>query len=430
VLAFGGFLLLGGRMADLLGRRRVFIVSLAVFSLASLAGGLAPGGVLLVAARTVQGLAAAALAPAALSLVTATFAEGPERNRAMGIWGAVAGSGAAVGVLLGGVLTTALGWRWILFVNVPIGIACALAAPRLMAESRAPHAAKGFDVAGAAAITGGLGALVYGLVGASHSGWLSARTAGSLALAAVLLAAFIVIERRTCGPLVPFVIFRLRTLRASNVIMLLTGAAVLSLFFVLSLYEQQVLGYSAQQAGLSQLPLAVTTIAAAGVASRLVSRVGVKATLAGGLALFAAGLVWLAQDTAASSFTAGILGPSLLAGPGLGVAFVSLTIGAVSGVPGPQAGLASGLINSSQQIGGAVGLAIAATIASARTAQAMASGAAAGSALTAGFRLAFLAAAGFAALGMVATLALMRCRAEPAADGVAGVSPETKEAIR
>jgi EmrB/QacA subfamily drug resistance transporter len=403
-LAFGGFLLLGGRMADLLGRRRVFIVSLAVFSLASLAGGLAPDGTLLVAARAVQGLAAAALAPAALSLVTATFAEGPPRNRAMGIWGAVAGSGAAAGVLLGGVLTTGLGWRWILFVNVPIGIGCALAAPRLIAESRAPRAGQGFDVAGAAAITGGLGALVYGLVGASRAGWLSPRTAGSLATAAVLLAAFVVIERRAGSPLVPFGIFRLTTLRAANLTMLLTGAAVLSLFFILSLYEQQVLRYSALQAGLSQLPLAITTIATAGLASRLVSRAGVKVTLAGGLALFAAGLAWLAQVTASSSFAAGILGPSLLVGAGLGLAFVSLTIGAVSGVPGPQAGLASGLINSSQQIGGALGLAIAATIAAARTTQSLASGAPAGMALTAGFRLAFLAAAAFAALGTVTVL--------------------------
>ena len=428
VLAFGGFLLLGGRVADLLGRRRVFIISLAVFSLASLAGGLAVNGTLLVAARAVQGLAAAALAPAALSLVTATFAEGPERNRAMGIWGAVAGSGAAVGVLLGGVLTTGLGWRWILFVNAPIGIACALAAPRLIAESRDTRAGQGFDVAGAVAITGGLGSLVYGLVGASRAGWLSPRTAGSLAVAAMLLAAFVVIERRAGSPLVPASIFRLSTLRAANIAMLLTGAAVLSLFFILSLYEQQVLGYSALQAGLSQLPLAVTTIAAATAASRLVSRAGVKVTLAGGLALFAAGLAWLAQASPTSSFAAGILGPSLLVGAGLGLAFVSLTIGAVSGVPGPQAGLASGLINSSQQIGGALGLAIAATIAAARTTQSLASGAPAGMALAEGFRLAFLAAAAFAALGAVTALTLIgRSRA---VGNTGDVPNDAEEALR
>ena len=311
---------------------------------------------------------------------------------------------------------------------MPIGIGCALAAPRLIAESRAPRAGQGFDVAGAAAITGGLGALVYGLVGASRAGWLSPRTAGSLATAAVLLAAFVVIERRAGSPLVPFGIFRLTTLRAANLTMLLTGAAVLSLFFILSLYEQQVLRYSALQAGLSQLPLAITTIATAGLASRLVSRAGVKVTLAGGLALFAAGLAWLAQVTASSSFAAGILGPSLLVGAGLGLAFVSLTIGAVSGVPGSQAGLASGLINSSQQIGGALGLAIAATIAAARTSQSLASGVPAGTALTAGFRLAFLAAAVFAALGMVTALTLTG--RSPAAGNSGDIPAHAEEELR
>ena len=407
VLTFGGFLLLGGRLADLLGRRRMFITSLVVFSAASLAGGLAPSGPALVAARAVQGLAAAVLAPAALSLVTATFAEGPERNRAMGIWGSVAGSGAAVGVLLGGVLTTSLGWRWTLFVNVPIGVACAAAAPQLIAESRAPREGRGFDMAGAVTVTVGLGALVYGLVGASSAGWLSPRTVGSLALAAALLGAFVAIERRTRGPLVPFSIFRLPTLRAANVIMLLTGAAVLSLFFTLSLYEQQVLHYSALQAGLSQLPLAVTIIAAAGLASRLVSRAGLKPTLLAGLVLFAAGLASLTRVTDTSSFTAGILGPSLLIGAGLGLAFVALTIGSMTGTAPREAGLASGLINSSQQVGGALGLAIAATIATAQTTRTLASGATDAAALTAGFRLAFLAAAALAALGAVATLTLV-----------------------
>jgi EmrB/QacA subfamily drug resistance transporter len=429
VLAFGGFLLLGGRIADVLGRRRVFIASLVVFAMASLAGGLAVSGGLLVAARGVQGLAAAALAPAALSLVTATFAEGPQRNRAMGIWGAVAGSGAAVGVLLGGVLTTGLGWRWILFVNVPVGIGCALAAPHLIAESRTPRAGQGFDVAGAVAITGGLGALVYGLVGASHAGWLSQRTAGSLALAAVLFAMFAVIERRSGSPLVPFSIFGPKVLRAANATMLATGAAVLSLFFILSLYEQQVLGYSALQAGLSQLPLAVTTIAAAGIAARLVSQAGIKTTLVAGLAVFAGGLAWLAQVTATSSFAAGILGPSLLVGAGLGLAFVSLTIGAVTGVPGPQAGLASGLINSSQQIGGAIGLAAAATIAAAQATHSLASGAPPGPALTGGFRLAFLTAAAFAALGAVTALTLTGSR-RAAGPGGGGILTHAEETSR
>ncbi len=407
VLVFGGFLLLGGRLADLLGRRRVFIASLVVFSLASLAGGLASDGAQLIAARVVQGLGAAALAPAALSLVTAMFTEGPARNKAMGIWGSVAGSGAAVGVLLGGVLTTFLGWRWILFVNVPISLACALAAPRLIAESRVIRAGQRFDAAGAMAVTAGLGAGVYGLVTAGRTGWLSSLTAGSLAVAAILLAAFVLIEQRGRRPLVPLRIFRHRALRAANITMLLTGAAVLSLFFVLSLYEQQVLRYSALQAGLSQLPLAVTIIAAAGLSSRLVSRVGVRTTMAMGLALLATGLGWLAQAGTAPTFAGGILGPSLLVGVGLGLAFVALTISAVKGVAVAEAGLASGLISSSQQVGGALGLAIAATVATSGTARSLAAGAVADAALTNGFRLAFLAAAGFAALGMITAVTLM-----------------------
>jgi EmrB/QacA subfamily drug resistance transporter len=422
VLTFGGFLLLGGRLADLLGRRRMFMMSLVVFSAASLAGGLAPSGAALVAARAVQGLAAAMLAPTALSLVTATFAEGPERNRVMGIWGSVAGSGAVVGVLLGSVLTTSLGWRSTLFVNVPIGVACAAAAPRLIAESRAPRESQGFDLAGAVTVTAALGALVYGLVAAGSAGWRSPRTVGSLVLALVLLGAFVAIERRSRGPLVPSSIFRLPMLRAANVIMLLTGAAVLSLFFILSLYEQQVLRCSALQTGLSQLPIAVTIIASAGLASRLISWAGLRSALVAGLILFGAGLAWLAQAGDTSSFTAGILGPSLLVGAGLGPAFVALTIGSVTGTAPREAGLASGLINSSQQVGGAFGLAIAATIATAQTTRALASGASDAAALTAGFRLAFLAAA---ALATVAALALVR-GAPPRAPG--GDIPQVRDA--
>ena len=426
VLTFGGFLLLGGRLADVLGRRRMFMASLAVFSAASLAGGLAPSGPALVAARAVQGLAAAGLAAAALSLVTATFAEGPERNRAMGIWGSVAGSGAAAGVLLGGVLTTSLGWRWTLFVNVPIGVACAAAAPHLIAESRAPVQGQGFDLAGAATVTAGLGALVYGLVGASSAGWSSPRTIGSLAAAAVLLGAFVVIEQRARAPLFPFSVLRHPVLRAANVIMLPTGAALLALFFVLSLYEQQVLRYSALDAGLSQLPLAVTIVAAAGLASRATSRAGLKPTLLAGLVLFAAGMAWLALVTDTSTFTADILGPSLLIGAGLGLSFVALTIGSVTGTAPSEAGLASGLINSSQQVGGALGLAIAATIATAQTTRSLAAGQAPAAALTAGFRLAFLAGAALAALAAVIALRLMRNGDPPPAPG--GDIPQVHDA--
>jgi EmrB/QacA subfamily drug resistance transporter len=403
VLTFGGFLLLGGRMADLLGRRRVFMGGLVLFALASLAGGFATNPGQLIAARAVQGLGAAILSPAALSIVTTTFRDGAERNRALGVWGAVAGSGAAAGVLLGGALTDGFGWEWVLWVNVPIGLAAAALAPSLLAESRAEGIGRHFDFAGAVSITAGLSILVYALVDANSAGWGSARTVGLLVLAVVLLAAFVVIERRAPAPLVPFRIFRLRTLTGANVVGLLVGASLLSMFFFISLYMQQVLGYSAIHAGLSYLPLALSIIVAAGVASQLVTKVGFKAVLAAGLVLIAAGLVWFSQISVHGSFTSDILGPSLLAAVGLGFAFVPDTIAAVSGVDEQEAGLASGLINTSQQVGGALGLAIlsavsVSVIGDAHSAQA----------LTDGFSTALLAGAGFAALGFVATLVLIR----------------------
>ena len=317
VLTFGGFLLLGGRIADLVGRRRVFVVGLGVFSLASLAGGLAQSEAWLIGARAVQGLGAAMLAPAALSLVTATFAEGTERNKALSIWGAVAGSGAAAGVLLGGVLTSALGWRSVLFVNVPIGIAAILIAPRLLSESKG-EVARGFDLPGAALVTAGLSALVYALVRAASVGWGSAQTIGIIAAAAMLLIGFVYIERRSATPLVPFSFFRNRNVTLANAAMFAAGAAIIGLFYYLSLYLQRVLGYSAIKAGTSLLPLAVGTIVAAGLASPLIARVGVRKVLLGGLVLFAGGLVWFARLPVNGTYLADVLGPSLLIALGLG----------------------------------------------------------------------------------------------------------------
>src|SRR5207249_1349809 len=362
-LTFGGFLLLGGRAADLFGRRRVFIGGLVLFSLASLAGGLAQSDGWLITARAVQGLGAAILSPAALSIVTTTFRDGAERNKALGVWGAVAGSGGAAGVLLGGVLTQYLGWEWVLWVNVPIGLIAAALAPRLIAESRSESLTRAFDFAGGISVTAGLSALVYAVVDATNAGWGSAQTIDLLAASAVLLGAFVAIERRSDAPLVPFGIFRLRTLTGANVVGLLTGASLFSMFFFISLYMQQVLGYSAIHAGLSYLPLAVTIIVAAGVASQLVTRIGFKPVLAAGMALIAGGLVWFSQVSVGGGFLTDILGPSLVAAVGLGLAFVPQTIAAVSGVGEREAGLASGLINASQQVGGAVGLAVLATIA-------------------------------------------------------------------
>lgn len=414
VLTFGGFLLLGGRLADLLGRRRVFIGGLILFAIASLAGGLAESEGVLIAARAVQGLGAAILSPAALSIITTTFRDGAERNKALGAWGAVAGSGGAAGVLLGGVLTEYLGWEWVLWVNVPIGIVAAAIAPMLIRESRAESETRSFDLAGAVTVTAGLSVLVYALVDAEQEGWGSAQTIGLLAVAAALIAAFVAVERRSDSPLVPFGIFRLRTLTGANVIGVLTGASLLSMFFFISLYMQQVLGYSAIKAGLSYLPLALTIILTAGVASQLVTRVGFKPVLAAGLTLIAAGLLWFSQVSVGGGFTADVLGPSLLAAAGLGFAFVPQTIAAVAGVADREAGLASGLINTSQQVGGALGLAVLATIANARTDDLVASAggdpAALPNALTEGFQAAFLGGAVIAALGLVATLVLIRSR--------------------
>jgi EmrB/QacA subfamily drug resistance transporter len=408
-LFFGGFLLLGGRMADLLGRRRLFIAGLILFALASLVGGLATSPGMLVGARAVQGLGAALLSPAALSLVTVMFAEGAERNKAMGVWGAVAGSGGAAGVLLGGVLTEYAGWEWVLFVNVPIGLAAAALAPRLLPESRTTGH-RTFDVAGAVSVTAGLTLLVYTLVDANDAGWTSGKTLGLGAIALALLATFVVVERRSKAPLVPFSIFKRRTITGTNVVALLVAMALFSMFFFVSLYMQLVLGYDALEAGLAYLPLAVGIIVSAGIASTLVTRTGFKPVLIAGLVLTAAGLIWFAQVSVGGDYVSDILFPSLLAAVGLGFAFVSMTIGAVSGTSSQEAGLASGLINTSQQICGALGLAILVSIANAKTDDLMrAAGgdpAALPDALTQGFQVAFLVGAGFAVVGalLAATL--------------------------
>jgi EmrB/QacA subfamily drug resistance transporter len=410
VLTFGGFLLLGGRAADLLGRRIVFIVGLVIFALASLAGGLAQSPGTLISARAIQGFGAALLSPAALSIVTTLFREGAERNKALGVWGAVAGSAGAAGVILGGVLTTTLGWEWVFYVNTPIGIGAALLAPRLIPESRADADLRRFDVGGAVTVTGGLSILVYALVNAHKAGWGSFQTVGLLTLSIALLAAFVIIEQRSEAPLVPFRIFRLPTVTGANVTGLLIGASLFSMFFFISLYMQQVLGYGALKAGVSYLPLAIAIILAAGAASQLTTRYGFKPVLLAGMAFVAGGLIWFAQVPTNGSYAGNILGPSLLAGIGLGLAFVPVTIAAVAGVREREAGLASGLINTSQQVGGALGLAVLATIADSKTTNALASGHSLHSALTLGFQSAFLTGAGFAILGFVLCSVLIRSR--------------------
>jgi EmrB/QacA subfamily drug resistance transporter len=411
VIAFGGFLLLGGRAADLLGRRRVFMAGLLVVAVASLAAGFAANQGQLIAARAAQGLGAAIISPSALSIVTTLFRDGAERNKALGAWGAVAGSAGAAGVLLGGILTDGLGWEWVLWVNVPVSLIALALTPGLLPESRSESATRHFDAAGAVSVTAGLSVLAYAFLDASSAGWGSTKIVGLLALSVALIGAFVAIELRSKAPLVPFRIFRLRTLTGANVVGLLLGASLFSMFFFISLYMQQVLGYSPIHAGLSYLPLAVTIIVAAGLGGQLVTRFGFKPILAAGMAFVALGLVWFSQVSVGGGFLTDILGPSLLAAIGLGFGFVTSTIAAVSGVKEREQGLASGLINTSQQIGGALGLAVLSTIATSRTDHVMASGTSSlPSALTDGFQSAFLGGAVIAALGFAATLILIRTR--------------------
>jgi EmrB/QacA subfamily drug resistance transporter len=425
-LTFGGFLLLGGRLADLMGRRRMFMAGLVLFSAASLLGGLAQSEAWLIGARAVQGLGAAIVSPAALSIITTTFAEGEERNRALGVWGAVAGAGGAAGVLLGGILTSGLSWRWVLFVNVPIGLTSAFLAPRILNESHAEVETRDFDIPGAITVTAGLSLLVYALVEAVNVGWGSTQTIGLIAGSFVLLAIFVAIERRRRSPLMPFSIFRLRTLRGADVVALLIGMSLFSMFFFVSLYMQQVLGFSALKAGLSYLPLAIAIILSAGAASALVTRFGFKPVLLTGLLFVAGGLLWFSQVSPNGSFLADVLGPSLLAAVGLGLSFVPVTIAAVTGTRPHEAGLASGLVNTAQQVGGALGLAILATVANTRTKDLLqAGGHSHAEALTSGFERAFMVGAGFALLGAVLTMVLISTRdsREHSAAARAGEAP-------
>ena len=410
VIAFGGFLLLGGRAADLLGRRRVFMAGLLVVAVASLLAGFATNQGQLIAARAAQGLGAAIISPSALSIVTTLFRDGVERNKALGAWGAVAGSAGAAGVLLGGILTEGLGWEWVLWVNVPVSLIALALTPGLIPESRSESATRHYDAAGALTVTAGLSLLAYALLDATSSGWGSTKIISLLALSVALLGAFVAIELRSKAPLVPFRIFRLRTLTGANVVGILLGASLFSMFFFISLYMQQVLGYSPIHAGLSYLPLAITIIIAAGLGGQLVTRFGFKVILAGGMLLIALGLAWFSRISVAGGFISDILGPSLLAAIGLGFGFVTSTIAAVSGVEEHEQGLASGLINTSQQIGGALGLAVLSTIATSRTDHVLATGASNASALTEGFQSAFLGGAVIAFVGFVATLVLIRTR--------------------
>ena len=406
-ITFGGFLLLGGRAADLLGRRRMFMAGVALFAVSSLVCGFAGSMGVLIAARTVQGIGAAIVSPATLSIITTTFEEGAERNKAIGIWGAMAGSGAAAGVLFGGILTKYAGWEWIFFVNVPVGaLVLALTRP-LVRESRA-EGLRRFDAAGAATVTGGLALLVYAISKAPDVGWATGRTIGLLAAAAVLIAAFAWIESRQETPLVPFRIFRTKTLAGANVAGFLLGAVIFANFFILTLYVQQVLGYSALKTGLTFLATAGTLIPIAGLSQALVTRIGVRPVMTLGLAFVTGAMLWYAQIPVHGAYASDLLPGYLMMAFGMAFSFIPVSIAALAGVESHEAGLASGLINTSQQIGGALGVAIASTVAFTHVTTLLKSGHTQAEALTGGFSLAFWVLAGVGAVAVLAALALVR----------------------
>ncbi len=415
---FGGVLLLGGRLADLLGRRRLFMAGLALFTVSSLLDGLAWSEGSLIAFRSLQGLGAALLSPAALSILTTTFAEGRERNVALGIWGAASGSGGAAGVLIGGALTSALSWSWIFFINVPVGLLVIALSPVLLRESHAELEHRHFDFAGAASITSGLMLLVYGLTRASQHGWATAQTVGLLLASAALIGAFFLIELRSKAPLLPLRIFRLRTLTASNISGLLMGGAIFAQFFLLTLYMQEVLHYSALKTGVAYVGLTLTIIVFSALAQALVTRLGVRRILPVGLALSTAALVLFARLPVEGRYFVDLFPAFIISGLGLAFAFVPMSIGALTGVRQSDAGVASGLINTTQQIGGAIGVAVATTIATTFTARYVdahaGTDAFSGAALTHGFQIAFYALAALAAVGAVVAALMLESRpAEP-----------------
>jgi EmrB/QacA subfamily drug resistance transporter len=407
-LTFGGFMLLGGRAADLLGRRRILMAGLALFTAASLGAALSTGEVSMIAARAVQGLGAAIMLPAALSIVMNMFEEGAERNKALGIWGGLGAGGATVGVIAGGLLTAYAGWQYIFYLNVPIGAVALLLAPRLVPESRLDTVRRRFDAAGALAGTGGLVLLVAAISQAPQYGWGATRTIGVLAAAAVLLAAFVLIERRVTDPILPLSIFRLRTLAGANIAGLLLGGSFYAFIFVGTLYMQQVLHYSALQSGLAWLAASLTSIALAGVSQALVTRGGTKIVMAVGMTMIGVGAIWATQVPVHGHFLANLAGPMVVAGAGTAFAFIPISIAALAGVKEQQAGLASGLLNTSQQLGGAIGIAIASSVAASHTQTLLHAGHAAPAALTGGFQQALWVLGGIGLLAIPAIFALVR----------------------
>ncbi|WP_320672018.1 MFS transporter [Patulibacter defluvii] len=411
-ITFGGFLLLGGRAADLLGRRRVFVAGLGLFTLASLVGGVAQDEGTLIAARAVQGLGGAIVAPTTLSILTTTFREGPERARAMGLWGAVAGAGGSAGAIVGGILTDALNWRWILFVNIPIGAFLIARALRDLPDDKPAEASRGrdFDLAGAITVTAGLVAIVYGIVRTETVGWGAFESLGVLLIGLALVAAFLLIEGRVAArPLMPLRIFASRRLSVANGAFALLSAGLFAMWFFLTLYMQQVLGYTPFEAGVAFLPLTVLMGLGAMMAARVVARIGVRRTLLIGYGLAIVGLLLFSRISVGGSFLGDVLLPSIVTASGVGLCFVPLTTVAVTGAAPQEAGLVSGIINVSRQVGGALGLAVLSTVAATRTSSLLDGGERSlPAALTGGYERAFVVAAGFALLGGLVVALLLR----------------------
>ena len=413
-LVFGGFLLLGGRASDLLGRQRLFIAGVVVFTVASAINGIADSSGVLIAGRALQGFGGALVSPAALSIVTTTFEEGSERTKALGVWSAIAAGGAAVGLVIGGALTEWLSWRWVFFINLPIGIIATLLALRFVPNTRADERPETYDVAGATTVTGGLLVLVYAIVKAPAYGWLSGKTIGLFVLAVALLVAFVVIELRSRAPLIRLGIFRLRSLTGSNGTMLFVAAGLFAMFYFASLYLQQTLGYRPLKAGLAFVPFTLGIIIGAGLSNPLIQRIGVRAVTYIGLSLGVAGLLYFARLPEHGTYLADVLPTILIVSIGMGLTFVPCTLLATTNVAAEDAGLASGLLNTSQQVGGALGLAILASLATSRTSHLL-NGAVTPisdlvrqNAIVSGYHVAFAVGAGMLAIGALVLLVTVR----------------------
>jgi len=414
-LTFGGFLLLGGRAADLLGRRRILMVGLAIFTAASLGAGLATSDRFLIAMRGLQGFGAAVVLPAALSIVMNMFAEGAERNKALGLWGGIGAAGATVGLITGGLLTRYVGWEYIFFLNLPIGIAALLLAPRIVPESRLEGVRRRFDPLGAITVTSGLLLLVYALSKAPEVGWGAARTVTLLAVSAASLLAFLLVETRVEAPLMPLRIFRLRTVAAANAVGLLLGGSFFAFIFIGTLYMQQVLGYSALQTGVAWLAASLTSVALAGLSQLLVTRVSAGRVMALGMALVGGGALWATQVPVGGHFWSALAGPFFVAGAGTAFAFIPVSIAGLAGVSEREAGLASGLLNTSQQLGGAIGVALASTVAATHFNTLTGDGKTVNAALTGGFQWAFWVCG---AIGLLALPTVVLLRRKPTATGI------------